>query len=224
MDRTQTFRLPKSVNPLDSESDPIDQEDRCDQTVVLADFRAKDAGITALTQLDPLSSFVQQEAVRDDRLPGGARGEHSTEGAEEALDDYMKQFMERVTGRKPEVAEPAQPEQPALPSPTYKAPVEVRQPARAPENSVSLDRMRDVANATSRSALQVHESRQYSNSTTTTFLPAAAASVASTGMALLGVVTGSGWWQTGAVVLLAAALTLSWRFWMTSRKLFHVSS
>ncbi len=221
MDRTQTFRLPKSANPMNLESDPVDQEERPGQTVVLADIRAKDAGNTALSQLEALSSLVQQEAVREDRRPVGARGEHGAEGAEEALDDYMKLFMERVTGRKSEVVEPAKPEQPVRPLPANEPATEVRQPARAPENSASLDRMRDVANATSRSALQVHEHRQYSNHTTTIFLPAAVASLVSTAMAVLGAATGSGWCQAGAVALLGVALALGWRFWMSSRKLYQ---
>ncbi|MFN0017764.1 MAG: hypothetical protein ACKVP0_05850 [Pirellulaceae bacterium] len=221
MNRTQTTPYSVSSNPLDLESDTIDQEECSGQTVVLAGIRAKDTGNTALTQLDALSSLVQQEAVRDDRRPAGSRGEHGADGAEEALDDYMKLFMERVTGRKSEVVEPAQPVQPALPSPTNEATAEVRLPARAPENSASLDRMRDVANATSRSALQVHAHRQYSNHTTTIFFPAALASLASTVMAVLGAATGSGWCQAGAVGLLAVALVFGWQFWKSSRKLYQ---
>jgi len=221
MNRTQPAPYPKSSNPLDLESDPVDQQERPGQTVVLADIRAKDAGNTALAQLEALSSLVQQEAVREDHRPVGARGDFGAEKGEEALDDYMKLFMERVTGRKAEVVEPVQPAQPALPLPVDEPVMEVRQPARAPENSASLDRMRDVANATSRSALQVHEHRQYSNHTTTIFLPAALASLASTVMAVLGAATGSGWCQAGAVGLLAVALVFGWQFWKSSRKLYQ---
>src|SRR5689334_4600178 len=98
MNRTQSTPHPKSSDLLDSESDPIDQEERPGQTVAFADIRAEETGNTALARLDALSSLVQQEAVREDRRPVGARGEHASEGAEEALDDYMKMFMERVTG------------------------------------------------------------------------------------------------------------------------------
>ncbi len=220
MNRTQPAPYPKSSHPLDLESDPIDQEERPGQTVVFADIRAKGTGNTALAQLEALSSLVQQEAVREDRSPG-ARGDHGAEKGEEALDDYMKLFMERVTGRKAEVVEPALPAQPVLPLPVDEPVMEVRQPARAPENSASLDRMRDVANATSRSALQVHEHRQYSNHTTTIFLPAAVASLASTVLAVLGAATGSGWCQAGAVALLAVALIFGWQFWKSSRKLYQ---
>ena len=212
MDR-QTVRFPIAAGPLDLESNPEAGEENPNQTVVLSGIPAKDAGNSALAQLDALSSLVHREA----RENGDAPSEPS-DGPEESLDDYMKQFMERMTGKKVEVVSPVQTVQPA---PTAAPPVEARQPARAPECSASLDRMRHLANASTRSAIQVHQCRQISSSTLAAFLQAAAASLASSGLAVMGAATGSVWWQVGSLGLLVAALTLSWRFWSTSRKNFQ---
>jgi len=214
MDR-QTVRFPIAAGPLDLETDPDAQEENTSQTVVLTGIPAKDTGASALAQLDALSSLVNREARQ-----AGASSDHSLEGSEESLDDYMKQFMERMTGKKAEVvtfAQPVQPERAAPPS------AEVRQPARAPECSESLDRMRHLANASTRSAIQLHQCRQISSSTLAAFLPAAAASLASSSLAVMGMVTGSAWWQAGSWALLIAALALSWRFWATSRKSFQAA-
>ena len=211
----QTASLPTAADMLDSETNPEAQEDRRCKTVVLADITPQDAGLSALARLEALSSLVQREATRDDPPPSGAPSTHVPARSEESLDDYMKLFMERMTGKKVEVESPVQPAQP-LPT---SAPVEeVRQPTRAPENSASLCQMRDLANASSRNAMQVHECRQLSGSVLATFLAAATASLASSGLAVMSAMHGSAWWQAGSLALLVAALALAWKCWSTSRK------
>jgi hypothetical protein len=227
MERVETIPLPIPPDNFDLEANPREPEVRDGQTVVLADLHAKesgdadsnnsDTGNTVLTQLDNLRALVQEEAAREMRGTHGPARESVSEGPEEALDDYMKQFMERLTGKKPVAA--AQPVQTAESLPTVQPLVEVRQPARAPEDSASLDRMRDVANANSRGALEIHRYRQCSSRIVASFLPAAAASLASTAMAVIGAANGSIWCQTGALGLLAVALTFAGRFWMLRRKL-----
>lgn len=237
MERVETILLPIPPDNLDLEANPGEREVRDGQTVVLADLHAKlsdntdsgdtdsdnsDTGNTVLTQLDNLRALVQEEAAREVRGTHGTASESVSEGPEEALDDYMKQFMERLTGKKPVAA--AQPVQTAEPLLTVQTPAEVRQPTRAPEDSASLDRMRDVANATSRGALETHRYRQCSSRIVATFLPAAAASLASTTMAVIGVANGSIWWQAGALGLLAVALAFAGKFWMLRRKLRQVAT
>ncbi len=187
--------------------------DNLSQTVVFSDILAKDAGTSVLAKLDALSSLVNHEARPEGRQPGEATIADSPEESED-LDDYVKQFMERMTGKKEEVILPAQPVQ-LLPT---AAPADARQPARAPECSESLLRMRDLANASSRSAMHAHQCRQLSSDTLATFLPAAVASLASSGLAVVSAATGSAWWQAGSVVLLVSALALGWRFWTNSRQ------
>ena len=226
MDRAQTVRFPlaaaqptgTNTAPLDLETNP-EEQDLPSHTVVLTGASAEDTGSSALAQLDALSSLVHREARQDDRRPG-ASGEHPAEGQEESLDDYMKQFMERLMGKKMEVAAPAPTVQPL---PTVAPPVEVRQPARAPECSASLYRMRDLANASTRSAIHVHQCHQLSSSTLVTFLPAAVASLASSASAAISAATGSAWWQAGSAALLLTALAFAWRFWTTSRRNFQNS-
>jgi hypothetical protein len=130
----------------------------------------------------------------------------------------MKNFMERMTGRKSEAPAPAQSVQAAPPPPPTVVSTEARQAARAPECSTLLREMRALANANSRNAIQAHQDRQLSSNILETFLPAAMASVASTGLAVAGAATGSAWSLTISAVLLVVAVALSWRLWTTCRE------
>ena len=217
MNPSQTVPFTKGVASLNLENHRDEQPDSHSSTVMLSDTLKKDVGNSALAQLDALHSLVEKEKP-DHRRVGGTPGSHAADGSDEPLDEYMKRFMERMTGRKEEVvASPAQPEEPL---PSVAPTVEARQPARAPENSASLLQMRELANASSRSALNTHQSRQLASSTFVTFLPAAAVSVTSTGLAMLAMVTGLNW-QAGSVTLLVVALALAWRFWTVSHRLLH---
>jgi hypothetical protein len=211
MNPSQTVPFPLANSPEDLEAGE-DSQTSPSRTVMMSDLK-KDIANSALANLDALHSLVQQEG--DGR---GAAGGHPSEVAEEQLDDYMKRFMERMTGRKEEPAvAPAQPAQPlpvAAPAPI------VRQPTRAPESSESLLQMRDLANENSRSAINSHQRRQLNSNILLTFVPAAAASLASSGVAVLVVVTGLRW-QTASVALMAVALGLAWRFWTVSRRLMQ---
>ncbi len=230
MDLAQTILFSKSAPPPDCETNPVKQEEKPAQTVVYSDIPVpvKDAGSAALARLDAISSLVKHEATQDHRQPNresSVRG--ANEGSEESLDDYMKLFMERLTGKKAEPAAPAQPVQsvPTIKSvPVAESPVEARQPTRAPECSESLSRMRDLANSNSRNAIDVHRCRRLSSNVLASFLPAAAASLTSSGMTVAGAMTGSAWWYAGSAALLVVALVLAWRCWSISRKLFQAAS
>jgi hypothetical protein len=217
MNPLQTASLLKITPSAHLGNYPEVQADSASRTVQLSDISQEDVGSSALAQLDALHALVEKEQPEGRRV-GSASSSHATEGSEEALDDYMKRFMERMTGRKEEVVAPSVQSEEPLPS--VASTVEVRQPARAPENSASLLQMRDVANASSRSAINIHQRRQLASSTFTAFLPAAAVSVTSTGLAILALVTGLNW-QAGSVTLLVVALALAWRFWTVSRKLLQ---
>lgn len=217
MNPLQTASLLKDTHTSNLDNDPDMHRDSGSQTVPLSAITNEDVGNAAIAQLDALHALVEKERPESRRV-GSAPSSHATEGSEEALDDYMKRFMERMTGKKEVLAAP--PEQSEEPLPSVASPAEVRQPARAPENSASLLQMRDVANASSRSAINIHQRRQLASSTFTAFLPAAAVSVTSSGLAVLALVTGLNW-QTGSVTLLVVALALAWRFWAVSRKLLQ---
>lgn len=210
MNPSQTVPFPL---PEDLESEP-EAQDSPSRTVTMSDLM-KDVGNSALAKLDALHSLVQQEGKVDGR---GSTSPHTSEAAEEQLDDYMKRFMERMTGRKEE--EPFAPVQPAQPAPEAAPPPVARQPTRAPESSESLHQMRDLANENSRSALISHQRRLLNSNILVSFVPAAAASLASSGVAVLVLATGLRW-QLGSAALLAVAFVLGFKFWSVSRRLIR---
>lgn len=206
MDRTPTVRLPTpaATRGLGSSSETSDCSG---QTIPIASVLPTEAASAALTQLDALDSLVQQ----------GTSGD-APEESDESLDDYMKNFLERMTGKKAESPAPPQPVQPTPPTPPTVVSTEPRQPTRTPECPTLLRQMRALALANSRNAIDAHQNRQLSSNILETFLPAAMASVASTGLAVAGAATGSAWSQTLSAALLVVALALSWRLWTTCRE------
>ena len=219
MNPSQTVPFTKGAPSLNLENDPEGELDSHSRTIQLSDIPKEDVGNSALAQLEALHALVEKERP-ENRRGGNSPSTHAVEGSEEALDDYMKRFMERMTGRKEEVVTaPVQSEEPLQ---SVAPLMEARQPARAPENSASLLQMRELANASSRSALNIHQSRQLASSTFLTFLPAAAVSVTSTGLAILAMATGVNW-LAGSVTLLVVAMVLTWRFRIVSRQLLHTT-
>jgi hypothetical protein len=220
MNPSQTIPFPDTAAIPRKETNSDAQQDAPSKTIVLADIFKKDVGSSALAQLDALHSLVQEEK-RDDRRHGSAQSEHTSEESDEALDDYMKRFMERMTGRREEdVVVPAQPVQPVQSAPIATTIAEPRQATRAPESAVSLLQMRDLANASTRSAIDSHQRRLLHSNITVAFLPAAAASLTSSCLALFSVAVGLHW-HAGSVCLLVVALALAWRFWAVSRRLLQ---
>ena len=217
MNPSQTIPFSNPAAPPRLETHPDAQGDSPSKTIVLSDIHKKDVGNSALAQLEALNSLVQEEK-RDNRPHGNAQSSGTSEEADEPLDGYVKRFMERMTGRREEgVVSPAQPVQPVQPSPTVTPVAEPRQTSRAPESSVSLHQMRDLATASTRSAFDTHQRRQFDSNVTLTFLPAAVASLTSSCLAVLSVAVGSHW-HAVSTCLLVVALALAWRFWAVSPK------
>ena len=215
MNPSKTIPFSNTAAPSRLETNPDALTDSLSNTILLPDTLKNDVGNSTLAQLDALDSLVQQEG-RGERLHGAS---HTSDESDELLDDYMKRFMERMTGRREE--EVVAPAQPVQPSPTITPVAETRQASRAPESSVSLHQMRVLANASARSALDSHQRHQLNSNITLTFLPAAAASLTSSGLAVLCVVTGLHWHVGSAACLLVAALALAWRFRAISGKLLQ---
>ncbi len=215
MNPSQTIPFPNPAVPLRPETHPEAQGDSQSKTIVLSDLPKEDVGNSALAQLEALNSLVQTEE-RDDRRQGDAESSGMSVEADEPLDEYLKRFMERMTGRREEDAvSPSQPVHPVQPLPIFTPVAEPRQASRAPESSVSLHQMRDLANASTRDAFDTHQRRQFDSNVTVTFLPAAVASLTSSCLAGLSVAVGSHW-HVGSMCLLVIALALAWRFWAVS--------
>jgi len=173
----------------------------------------KEIASSAVDQLDAIQSLVEQQN-KADQAPRGSTAE---EAADEQLDSYMKQFMERMTGHKE--AEHIPVIQAVQPLPTVSPPPR-RQPARAPENYASIHQMRDLANENSRSAIISHHRREVSSNILMAFVPAMVASIASSCLAGVTIMNGIHW-QTWSLVLLTVALGLGCRYWWVSQRLIR---
>jgi len=197
----------------DLEASSAVKRDSMSQTMMMSEIR-KEIASSAVDQIDAIQSLVEQQN-KADHAPRGTTAE---EAADEQLDSYMKQFMERMTGRKE--AEPIPVIRSVQSLPTVSPPPPPRQPARPPENSASLHQMRDVANENSRSAISSHRRREFGSNILLTFVPAAVASVMSSCLAAVSIMNGMHW-ETWSLVLLTAALGLGCRYWWVSRRLIR---
>jgi hypothetical protein len=130
-----------------------------------------------------------------------------------ALQDYMDQFLERVTGKKK-----PEPEGSAAPSPTLPAPITPREPEkpreikRAPESLQDMSQMRALANETARQALGAHAGQRLISGTRNSFLGALSLSLVSSLLAVTSLMEQVGWAWTGAVLVMLLALVLTGRF------------
>jgi hypothetical protein len=188
-----------------------------------------------LRQLDRLSALVEQELRKSNPAYVGASGKSAPPAApappasaeEESLQSYLDRFMERVTGKKPdappaaELAAPlAAPPVAAVPAAGEPAPgMQSREPARAPECRQKLAAMRDLANENARSAVAVHAGRYHWQRTRQTLFAAAAASVVSTGCALLHLANNMPGAIEGAVCAGMLAMLMTGRFFLRCRRM-----
>jgi hypothetical protein len=188
-----------------------------------------------LRQLDRLSALVEQELRKSNPHYVGVAGKSAASAPpappvsaeEESLQSYLDRFMERVTGKKPDAPPAVEPAAPvaaqlvqAAVSPGEAASAaQPREPARAPECRQTLAAMRDLANENARSAVAVHAGRHHWQRTRQTLFAAGAASIVSSGCALLHLASGMPGATAGAVCAGMLALLMAGRFFLQCRQM-----
>ena len=132
---------------------------------------------------------------------------------DEALRDYMDQFLERVTGKKKPEPEGLGAKPATLPAPiTPPEPEKPREIKRAPESVQDMSAMRQLANESARRALGAHDGQRLISGTRNSFLGALSLSLISSLLAVTSVVGQLGWAWNSAVLVMLLALVLTGRF------------
>jgi hypothetical protein len=137
---------------------------------------------------------------------------------DEALQNYMDQFLERITGKKKEL-DPQSAAAVAIAAETAAAAAEAaaeaekpREIKRPPESALDLSKMREVANHSARQALGLHDGRRLAGNVRQTFLIALILSLMSSLLAAVTLLVGSSWTWILALSILPLALFMTWRF------------
>ena len=133
---------------------------------------------------------------------------------DEALPDYMDQFLERVTGKKkPEPEGSSAASSATLPAPI--TPPEAEKPReikRAPESIQDMSAMRELANETARQALGADAGQRLISGTRNSFLGALSLSLVSSLLAVTSLMGQMGWAWNSAVLVMLLAMVLTGRF------------
>jgi hypothetical protein len=177
----------------------------------------------SITQVDRLSELIDQEVKKPN--PSHPETSSAERTDEEALQAYLNQFMERMTGKKTETrpelaltsAWPAN-----KPIEAVQKPVETaspREPSRPPECRDQLAAMRELANKNARDAVAEHACRDLSSKISMAFLGAAVVSVLSSCLAVLALQESQHWAVGGAGATFAVALLLACRFYGLYQKI-----
>lgn len=182
-----------------------------------------DSASDSITQVDRLSALIDQEVKKPN--PSHAETSSAERTDEEALQAYLNQFMERMTGKKAETppelaltsAWPA-----SAPVQAVQAPAETaspREPSRPPECRDQLAAMRELANKNARDAVAEHACRGLSSKIRMTFLGAAVVSVFSSCLAVLALQESHHWAVGAAGATFAVGLLLACRLYGLCQKI-----
>jgi hypothetical protein len=138
---------------------------------------------------------------------------------DEALQDYMAQFLERVTGKKQ-----GEPESSAAPAPVAGPVVGVeteksREMKRALESAQNMSLMRELAKESARHALGAHDGQRLSSHTRYSFLGALALFVVSSLLAASFLTGHMPWAWNVALLFMLPALVLTGNFFRLHWKL-----
>jgi hypothetical protein len=195
---------------------------------------AEDTGTSAMSQLEQLSALVER-AVRKsgpaaESSPAAPSSSASKDAPEEeALETYLDRFMERLTGKKADVAEPVAQTVPGMPAflvqpdrpaqPVAKAPpVLPREPSRPPECRETLTAMRELANHNARSAVAHHATNDLSGRVRLALAAAAGSSLISCGLASAALSFDSRGCLWGSAVAACVAAVVACRFFILCGK------
>ena len=179
-----------------------------------------DPAADSLTQLDRLSELIDKQVKEPNPSHLEASSAEHTE--EEALQAYLNQFMERMTGKKAETPHNLVSTTPLPASAPVQSPAETtspREPSRPPECRDQLAAMRMLANENARDAVAEHACRDLTNKIRMAFLSAATVSVFSSCLAAIVLREGQQWAVGGAGATFAVALLLACRFFGLCQKI-----
>ncbi len=178
------------------------------------------------------ASGAQDDIAATTVLPSSRSPNPNPEEDEASIQQYMSQLLERVNGGtaaspSPAVTQPLPPvapqtrtpaATPAQPAAAEPSPPPARQPARAPESTVTLSDMRELANLSARRAVGTHECKRLIDTARRDVRNSMIASVVSCGMVWLAPAAGS-LLYLGAAGVSLLAVTYGLRFLNNLRKL-----
>lgn len=171
----------------------------------------------ALQQIDKLIGRINSNTSATAATPAAQADEptaHAEPGHEdEALQNYMDQFLERITGkRKPEGASPESATVTQVGPVIAPEPERAREIKKAPESIQDMSLMRELANESARQALGAHAGQRLIGGTRSMFLAALTLSLISSLLAITSLLGQMAWaWNSSALVMLLAAI-VTWRF------------
>ncbi len=144
---------------------------------------------------------------------------HNSAGEDEVLQDYMAQFLERVTGKKQGEPEGSVPPAPAA-GPVDLSEIEKpREIKRAPESAQNISLMRELAKESARHALGAHDGQRLALQTRYSFLGALALFVVSSLLAASFLTGYMSWAWSCALLFMLLALVLTGNFFRLHWKL-----
>ena len=179
-----------------------------------------DSASEPLTQLGRLSDLIEREVQKP--KPSHAEVASPEQTDEEALQTYLNQFMERMTGKKAEPTPELASTSPWVASAPVQPPTEKttpREPSRPPECRDQLTAMRELANQNARGAVAEHACRDLSSKICMAFLGAATVSFISSCLAVTALRMGQPWAIGGCGATFAVALLLTCRFFGLCQKI-----
>jgi hypothetical protein len=183
----------------------------------------------ALEHIDKLIGRINSNTSAAKVTPAEDTAEpaaHAQPGHEdEALQNYMDQFLERITGKKkPEGATPESVAVTQVGPVVAPEPEKTREIKKAPESVQDMSMMRELANESARQALGAHAGQRLVGGTRNTFLAALSLSLISSLLALTSLMGQAAWaWNSSLLVMLLAGV-LTWRFLSLRGKLRRLNS
>jgi hypothetical protein len=197
---------------------------------------AAEPNTVAMNQLDRLAAIVEREVCKSGPTPAAspAKPVATTPSApavnsdEEPLETYLDRFMERLTGKKADAAEPVTQTMPGMPvfpqklaqpaQPVVQTPPPVREPTRPPECRETMAVMRELANQNARSAVAHHATIDLSSRARLALVAATGSSLISCGLATAALALDSRWCLWGSAALGCLAAIVACRFFVLCRK------